>query len=58
MARARREAVLLHHLPVHRGEEVAEAAIDDPRAIVWHQAANRVPVEQAVMCALSGAGDG
>ncbi|MCW2986688.1 MAG: hypothetical protein JWR63_4258 [Conexibacter sp.] len=56
MERAHGDAVLLHHLPVHRGEEVAAAAIEHPRALLWRQAANRVPVEQAIMYALSGAG--
>jgi ornithine carbamoyltransferase len=57
MARAQPHAVLLHHLPVHRDEEVRTAAIDHPRSIVWRQAANRVPVEQAILYALTGAGD-
>jgi ornithine carbamoyltransferase len=57
MARASGHAVLLHHLPVHRGEEVTAPVIDHRRAIVWQQAANRVPVEQAVLYALNGAGE-
>jgi ornithine carbamoyltransferase len=57
MSRAQPHAVLLHHLPVHRDEEVRTAAIDHARSIVWRQAANRVPVEQAILYALTGAGD-
>jgi ornithine carbamoyltransferase len=55
--RASGHAVLLHHLPVHRDEEVTTAVVEQPRALLWRQAANRVPVEQAIMYALSGAGE-
>jgi ornithine carbamoyltransferase len=57
LARAKGRAVLMHHLPVHRGEELTPAAIDHPRSVVWRQAANRVPVEQAILYALTGGGD-
>ena len=40
--RAGPDAVLLHCLPAHRGEEVAAAAIDGPRSRVWQQAENRM----------------
>ena len=36
----------------------APAVIDDRRGVVWRQAANRVPVEQAIVYALSGGGEG
>jgi ornithine carbamoyltransferase len=52
MALATREAVFLHCLPAHRGEEVAAEVIDGPRSAVWQQAANRLPTEQAVLHAL------
>jgi ornithine carbamoyltransferase len=52
MALATREAVFLHCLPAHRGEEVAAEVIDGPRSAVWQQAANRLPTEQAVLQAL------
>ena len=51
-------AIVLHHLPVHRGEEVRAAVVDHPQTVVWRQAANRVPVEQAVVYALSGGDEG
>jgi ornithine carbamoyltransferase len=56
--RASARAIVLHHLPVHRGEEVAAAVVDHRRTVVWRQAANRVPVEQAIVYALSGGGEG
>ena len=52
MALAADDAVFLHCLPAHRGEEVAAGVIDGPRSAVWQQAANRLPTEQAVLHAL------
>ena len=52
MARAKPGAVFLHCLPAHRGEEVADEVIDGPRSVVWQQAANREPTEQALLYAL------
>ena len=53
MAAADPEAVFLHCLPAHRGEEVATEVIDGPRSLVFRQAANRLPTEQAVLYALT-----
>jgi ornithine carbamoyltransferase len=52
MARAAHEAVFLHCLPAHRGQEVAAEVIDGAQSAVWQQAANRLPTEQAVLHAL------
>ena len=41
------DAVFLHCLPAHRGQEVAAAVIDGPQSAVCEQAANRLPTEQA-----------
>ena len=52
MSLAADDAVFLHCLPAHRGQEVAAEVIDGPQSAVWQQAANRLPTEQAVLHAL------
>jgi ornithine carbamoyltransferase len=52
MGLAHADAVFLHCLPAHRGEEVDAAVIDGPASLVWAQAANRLPTEQALLSAL------
>jgi ornithine carbamoyltransferase len=58
MALAAHDAVFLHCLPAHRGEEVAADVIDGPRSAVWQQAANRLPTEQAVLYVLATGSEG
>jgi ornithine carbamoyltransferase len=52
MVRARHRALFLHSLPAQRGEEVSSHVIDGDLSVVWEQAANRAPTEQAVIHAL------
>lgn len=52
MAHARPDAVFMHCLPAHRGEEVTDDVIDGLQSRVFEQAANRLPTEQAVLWAL------
>lgn len=54
MARAAREAIFLHCLPAHRGEEVTADVIDGAQSRVWDEAENRLHVQKAVMAALMG----
>ncbi len=49
LALARPDAIFLHCLPAHRGEEVTPGVIDGPRSAVWQQAANREWTEQALL---------
>ena len=49
MARAAPDAIFLHCLPAHRGEEVTDDVIDGPQSAVWDEAANRVHGQKAVL---------
>jgi len=51
MRHADREAIFLHCLPAHRGEEVAAEVIDGPASVVFRQAENRLWTEEAVLYA-------
>ena len=52
MAAARGDAVFMHCLPAHRGEEVTADVLDGPQSVVWQQAENRLPTEEALLLAL------
>jgi ornithine carbamoyltransferase len=49
MAAARPEALFMHCLPAHRGEEVASEVIDGSQSVVWDEAENRMHVQKALM---------
>jgi ornithine carbamoyltransferase len=54
MRRAARDAIFLHCLPAHRGEEVAADVIDGPQSRVWDEAHNRLHIQKAIMAVLMG----
>ena len=49
MKRAGSEAIFLHCLPAHRGEEVSESVIDGVQSRVWDEAANRLHTQKALL---------
>ena len=49
MARAKPDALFMHCLPAHRGEEVDEAVLDGPQSVIWDEAENRLHVQKGIL---------
>jgi ornithine carbamoyltransferase len=54
MARASADAIFMHCLPAHRGDEVTDEVLDGPRSVVLDQAENRLHAQKAVLALLIG----
>jgi ornithine carbamoyltransferase len=54
LAHAAADAIVLHCLPAHRGEEITEAVLEGPRSRVWDEAENRLHAQKALMALLMG----
>jgi ornithine carbamoyltransferase len=49
MAEAAKDAIFMHCLPAHRGDEVTEKVIDGPQSVVWDEAENRLHVQKGIL---------
>ena len=47
--KAKSDVLFLHCLPAHRGEEISHTLLDDPRAVVWQEAGNRLHAQKALI---------
>jgi ornithine carbamoyltransferase len=54
MSHADKDAIILHCLPAHRGEEITDGAIEGVQSKVWEQAENRMHAQKALMVSLLG----
>ena len=54
LALAKKDAIFMHPLPAHHGEEIAEGVLDLPQSVVFDQAENRLHMQKAILAELLG----
>ncbi len=54
MAEAKSDALFLHCLPAHRGEEVTDSVLDGPQSMIWDEAENRIHAQKAILMWVNG----
>jgi ornithine carbamoyltransferase len=52
MSLAKPDAIFMHCLPAHRGEEVTSSVIDGPQSVIWQEAENRLHAQKALLYSL------
>jgi ornithine carbamoyltransferase len=57
MALANKDAIFMHDLPAHRGEEVSAGVMEGPQSVVFDQAENRMHAQKAVLSLILGEGE-
>jgi ornithine carbamoyltransferase len=57
-AEARPDAIAMHCLPAHRGQEITDEVCDGPRSALWDQAENRMHAQKAILVELMGSREG
>jgi len=50
---AKKDTIVMHCLPAHRGEEITDDVLDGPQSVVWQQARNKLLIEKAILLYLS-----
>jgi ornithine carbamoyltransferase len=50
LSRAKRDAIVMHDMPAHRGEEITDEVLDGPQSVVFDQAENKMHMLKAVLC--------
>jgi ornithine carbamoyltransferase len=58
MSLAKPDAVFMHDLPAHRGEEVSAEVMEGPQSVVFDQAENRLHAQKAALALILGQEDG
>jgi ornithine carbamoyltransferase len=54
MAEAKSDALFLHCLPAHRGEEATDSVLDGPQSVIWDEAENRIHAQKAILMWVNG----
>jgi ornithine carbamoyltransferase len=49
VAQAKPDAIVMHCLPAHRGEEISESVLEGPQSVVWDQSENKMHMHKAVL---------